>query len=289
MIRTLAATLFVWSLSTTLASAQLIVGNDQTGTATIYNIDVTSGIATPIYSSSATDAKPWGMAYDAANNFLYWNNGSTLFRSPFGAVLTPTNLGTMTFNAATVNFVSLSFSNGTLFGTRNIATEAVYEINTTTLVASQVYVYPSAFDFGGLDHDASTGLLYGLTDSNTAGLYEINVPGQTQTFRAPYPGGETDIDGLAVNNGKAYYVTDGPNTTQANFYVFDIASGTQIGTLPSPFTGSGTFSAATFVAAVPEPTTVVLMGATVLAGLGLAYRQKRLRTALNRLRFKRYK
>ena len=43
-------------------------------------------------------------------------------------------------------------------------------------------------------------------------------------------------------NGLAYYVTDGPNTAQANFYVYDIPSGTQIGTLPSPFTGSGTFA-----------------------------------------------
>ena len=60
-----------------------------------------------------------------------------------------------------------------------------------------------------------------------------------------------------MHNGRAYYVTDGPNTTQANFYVFDVASGTQINTLPSPFTGSGTFCAGAWseVATSVEPTT----------------------------------
>lgn len=249
------------------AEAQLIVGNDQSGTATIFNVNVTTGAATAIYSSTGNDAKPWGMAYDSGSDALYWNNGNTLFRSPFGPTLTPTSLGNMTFNAAGVNFVALAFANGKLYGTRNIATEAVYEIDPTTLVATQVYVHNTAFDFGGLEVDAATGKLYGLTDAAPApdvrGLYELNTAAQTATFRAPYPAGETDIDGLAVYNGVAYYVTDGPNTTQANFYIYDVVSGAALGTLPSPFTGSGTFSAATFVAPVPEPTGVLAAAVTV--------------------------
>jgi hypothetical protein len=249
-------------LLATSAQAQLIVGNDQSGTATIYHVDVGTGVATPLYAASTTDAKPWGMAYDGATNTLYWNNGSVLFSSPYGPALTPTNLGTMTFNAGTVNFVALAFRNGMLLGTRNIATEAVYEINPVTLVATQVYVYPSTFDFGGLDVDATTGRLFGLSDTAPAGsvrgLYEIDTVGQSTTFIAPYPGTETDIDGLAVNSGRAYYVTDGPNTTQANFYVFDVTTGQQVGTLPSPFTASGTFCAGAWADGSPtavEPTT----------------------------------
>lgn len=111
------------------AQAQLIVGNDQSGTATIYSIDVGTGVATGIYSSSTSDAKPWGMAYDGSTNTLYWNNGSVLFSSPLANPLVPQNLGTMMFNSATVNFVGLSFRNGKLYGTRNITTEAVYEID----------------------------------------------------------------------------------------------------------------------------------------------------------------
>ncbi len=244
------------------AQAQLIVGNDQSGTATIYDVNPTTGVATPIYSAGDSSAKPWGMAYDPQTNTLYWNNGSTLFSSPFGPVLTPTNLGTMMFNQNTVNFVGLGFYNGKLYGTRNISTEAVYEIDPGTLQASLLYAYPTTFDFGGVDVDQSNGKLYGLSDSGTRGLHEIDYVGMTQTFLAPYPANETDIDGLAMNNGLAYYVTDGPNSSQANFYIFDAATGNQVGTIPSPFTGSGTFSAAAWV---PEPSTIALLSLALLA------------------------
>jgi hypothetical protein len=256
-----------------LAQAQLIVGNDQSGVASIYDVNPTTGVATPIYTGSDTAAKAWGMAYDAATNTLYWNNGGTLFSSPLGATLTPTNRGALTFNGAATNYVALSFSNGKLYGTRNITTEAVYDINLTTLDATIVYQYASTFDFGGLDHDATNGKLYGLTDapSTGRGLYEFNLAAQTETFRAPYPAGETDIDALAVNNGLAYYVTDGPNTTQANFYIFDAATGAQVGTIPSPFTGGGTFSAATW-AVIPEPSALALLG---LGGIAAMRRRRR--------------
>ena len=253
-------------------SAQLIVGNDQSGTAVIYDVNPTTGAATPIYAAADASAKPWGMAYDPGSGTLYWNNGSTLFSSPYGPALTPTNLGTMMFNNATVNFVGLGFRDGMLVGTRNISTEAVYEIDVNTLVATQTYVYPSTFDFGGLDYDPVAGELYGLTDSPSTdrGLYEIDDVAQTTTFIAPYPAGETDIDGLAVFNGVAYYVTDGPNTTQADFYVFDVATGMQTGTIPSPFTGSGTFAAAAYV---PEPGTLATVCAFALAALAAVRRK----------------
>ena len=251
------------AITATAAHAQLVVGNDQSGTATIYHVNVTTSVATPLYAGTGTDAKPWGMAYDPTTNTLYWNNGSVLFKSPFSlGGITPQNLGTMQFNAAAVNFVALAFRDGKLLGTRNIATEAVYEIDPATLQATQVYVYPSTYDFGGLDVDTTNNKLYGLTDAAPAGqqrgLYEIDIPGQTTTFIAIYPAGETDIDGLAVHAGLAYYVTDGPNTVQMNFYVFDVATGAQVGTLPSPMTGSGTFSAGTWVDEATtsvEPTT----------------------------------
>ena len=83
---------------------------------------------------------------------------------------------------------------------------------------------------------------------------------------APYPAGQTDIDGLAVHNGLAYYVTDGPNTVQPFFYIYDIASGQQTGTLPSPFTGSGTFGAAAFI--VPGPGALAAMALLGFAGVG---------------------
>ncbi len=250
------------------ANAQLIVGNDQSGTATIWNVDPTGqNPAQAIYSNTTSMAKPWGMAYDGSTNTLYWNNGSTLYSSPYGATLTPVSLGTMMYGSNTVNFVGLGFKNGKLYGTRNITTEAVYEIDPGTLQATLIYQYASTFDFGGLDIDATSGILYGLSDtpSDARGLYEIDLAVPTTILKAPYPAGETDIDGLAAYGGVAYYVTDGPNTAQANFYVYDIASGQQTGTIPSPFTGSGTFGAAAFI---PEPASLLL-----LVALGLLRRR----------------
>jgi len=264
-MRTLAVTLVALSLTAT-ASAQLIVGNDQSGTATIWNVDP-SGVNAPqaLYSSSTSSAKPWGMAYDPATGTLYWNNGSTLFASPYGPTLTPQTLGTMMYGSNLINFVGLGFKNGKLYGTRNIATEAVYEIDPVTLQATLVYQYASQYDFGGLDIDSSNGILYGLSDTaptgQSPGLYEIDYVNQATTFKAPYPPGETDIDGLAVYGGIAYYVTDGPNTTQQFFYMFDVATGQQLGTIASPFTGSGTFAAAAFI---PEPASLLLLGLGLL-------------------------
>ncbi|GIK19299.1 MAG: PEP-CTERM sorting domain-containing protein [Leptolyngbya sp. PLA2] len=270
-MRLIASTFAAVGLAASLASGQLIVGNDQSGTAHIYHVDVNTGVATSIYSSSTNTAKPWGMAYDPGTNTLYWNNGSVLYASPYDINgLNPVSLGTMMYNNSSVNFVGLGFRNGLLVGTRNIATEAVYEIDPVTLIATQTYVYSSTFDFGGVDVDATNNNLYGLSDtpSDGRGLYLIDDTNQTVTLKAPYPAGETDIDGLAVHNGIAYYVTDGPNTTQPNFYIFDANTGVQLGTLPSPFTGSGTFSAAAFV---PAPGTLALLG---LGGVAAARRRR---------------
>ena len=261
MIRTIVLTALFATILAVSAPAQLIVGNDQGPTATIYNIDVTTGVATPIYSSTGPDGETWGMAYDSATNTLYWNSGVTLFSSPLGPALTPTNLGAITGGFVPV---SLAFSNGHLYGTANLTPESVYEIDLVTLASTVLYTYPSAFDFGGLDFDESTGILYGLTDAAPApdvrGLYSIDFVAMTQTFIAPYPAGETDIDGLAVANGLAYYVSDGPNTVQTSIYVFDIATGQQVGTLPSPFTGNGIFSAATWAGNSTRPATPYCFG-----------------------------
>lgn len=242
--------------------AQLIVANDQSGVGTIWHVDIGTGIATALYSSNTAESKAWGMAYDRGSNTLYWNNGGSLYASVFSlGGLSPTLVANLTYNGANTNFVGLGWRNGNLVGTRNIATEGVYTINPVTGVATLNWAYPTTYDFGGLDVDATNGKLYGLSDTGGAGLYAIDDFNQTISFVAPYPGGETDIDGLAVHNGIAYYVTDGPNTTQMHFYMYDIASGSLIGTLPSTFTGSGTFSAAAFV---PAPGVIGLFGAAAL-------------------------
>ncbi|MEX2244210.1 MAG: PEP-CTERM sorting domain-containing protein [Fimbriimonadaceae bacterium] len=275
--------LITFLLAGGLAHAQLIVGNDQSGTATIWEVNVNTGAATALYSSSTTNAKPWGMAADNVNNVLYWNNGTTLFSATYASILSGTpsiNSVSITFNGAASSIVGLGYNpaTGMLLGTKNIATEAVYEIDPLTGVSTQAYVYNSAFDFGGVDYDAASGELFGLSDTTTGGqgrgLYNIDYVGGSETLVAPYFNNETDVDGLAAANGLAYYVTDGPNTTQVNFYVVDRTTGLLTGTLPSPFTGSGTFSAAAYAPGlVPEPGTMIALG--LGAGALLARRRRK--------------
>jgi hypothetical protein len=253
-----------------LSQAQLIVGNDQSGAASLYYVDVATGQSTALFSTSTTSQKFWGLAADNVNQVLYWNSGSTLNWASFASVRAGApiiNSIGLTFNGSASAKVALAFdeATGKLMATKNIATEAVYEVNPATGVTTQLYAYSNTLDFGGLEVDNTNGKLYGLSDSpSTArGLYEINIAAQTTTLKAPYPAGETDIDGLAVNNGLAYYVTDGPNTTQQFLYIYDVNTGNQVGTFNSPFTGSGTFSAGTWAPGlnpVPEPGTMIALG-----------------------------
>lgn len=58
-------------LATVGANAQLIVGNDQSGTTSIWEINVNTGVATALYTSNDTTSKTWGMAADNVGNTLY--------------------------------------------------------------------------------------------------------------------------------------------------------------------------------------------------------------------------
>ena len=87
-----------------------------------------------------SEGEAWGMAYDHNTNTLYWNNGTTLYKSPFSlAGLTPTLVGTITYQGAASSIVGLGYRNGKLLGTKNITTEAVYEIDPVTAVSTLLY------------------------------------------------------------------------------------------------------------------------------------------------------
>ncbi len=193
------------------------------------------------WDSVFVGAEVWGAAYDINNNKIYFNDGTDLYEWPVGGGAV-TFLGTITDTAATaLSMVSLGFYNGVLYGTRNVGNEAVYEINTSTFVATVFIDYAEAdFDFGGLAVDPNTGEFYGTSDDTTplgSGLYRINMDG-TGTLITPYPAGQTDIDGLAVSNtGIAYLVTD----QQDSIYIYDLVGGTYLPAIANPWTSSEVF------------------------------------------------
>ncbi|MCW8960481.1 MAG: hypothetical protein OQK29_02890, partial [Ignavibacteriaceae bacterium] len=189
----------------------------------------------------------WGAAYDNVNDKIYFNSGTILYEYEVSSGIV-TELGTITDpGGAAQSMVSLAFYDGILYGTKNIANEAVYEINTTTYVATVVIDYTDAdFDFGGLAIDPNTGEFYGTNDDTSpygSGLFRINMDG-TGTLITAYPSGQTDIDGLAVSdNGIAYLVIDEPG----DIFVYDLIGGTYLTPLANPWTSAETFSAGAWI------------------------------------------
>lgn len=169
-------------------------------------IDVTDNSFTTAFSGNQV----WGAAYDPVGDRVFFNSGSTLLVWPVGGVIS--TIGTiMDAAGAAQAMVGLAFFNGTLYGTKNIANEAIWSIDTTTAVATVFIDYVDAdFDCGGFDADPVTGDFYCTNDDGTpfgTGLYRMNPDG-TGTQIVAYPAGQTDIDGLAVGGGRAYLVTD---------------------------------------------------------------------------------
>lgn len=242
------------------ASAQLVVGADPTGTQSIWLIDVTGNEPNrALVTASTTIAKPWGMAADEDNQILYWNNGGTLYKAAYtqSGELTVQTIGSMTLGGSAMNVTGMAYDTleDKLYGYRNITTPGFYEISTVDATCTLVLATPG--DFGGFDYDPVTDAFYGLNDTavlSGIGLYRIAKPlgAPTFTLLTGYPAGETDIDGLAVGGGRAYFVND--NGAQV-IPVYNLVTLAFEASLPVPITGSGTFSAGAWAPGMIIPPT----------------------------------
>ncbi len=230
-------------------------------------------VAVPAYlmdpSDSSTDeaftgAEVWGAAYDADNNRVLFNAGSVLWEWPVGG--TPNQLGTIVDGGGAVqSMVALAWHDGVLYGTKNISTEAIWQIDVDTRVATILITYPTTHDMGGLAVDPNTGFFY-ATDDGPDQLARINNDG-TVTPIAPYPTGEADVDALAISDaGIAYMVTDQPG----NSYVYDLVGNEYLDPITNPWTTSEVFSGATWIAAAPQGAVTITGQAVTPGGRALA-------------------
>ncbi len=130
----------------------------------------------------------------------------------------------------------LAMSGGVLYGVNAGAGagNGLYTIDLTTFLATPVALFLDSIS--GLDADPATGIIYGTNDT-TGQLVTISAAGVI-TNLAAYPGGVTDVDGLAVGDGFAYLVTDEGGT----FPVYDIVGAAFVAPLTSPFAAADTFS-----------------------------------------------
>lgn len=245
------------------ASGQLLVGYDEvasSGADQAWDVNPADGSASALWGGAV---EVWGMAYDGASNTIFANDGSTLYYGPLGSGA-PSNTVSITDPAgAALSMVSLAWGNGHLYGTRNVGTEAIYEIDTATGVATVMFDYDNAsYDFGGLEYNADDGFFYGTNDDSTPfprGLYKMDAFGSGAiALVAEYPAGETDIDGLAIGNGIAFLVEDEAGDT---IHPFDINGGFYLADITSPMQTSEVFSGAAWV---PEPSSLLLLGLSTL-------------------------
>lgn len=250
------------------SQAQLIVGFDDTasGVTTAYEVRVSDGsnVATPLFGNHGGTVDVWALASDDANRRLYIGSGADLF--VWEGAGQPTLIGQFNFGGSNQSIVGLAFADGKLYATKNISNEAVYEVDVVTGAMSIVWDYTdSSYALDGFDY--GDGAFYGASDTGAA-LLRIDPFAGTATQIAAYPGGETDIDGLAVGGGIAYLIEDEPGMT---IHRYDLASNAYLSSIQSPFGTSEIFSAGAYASWIPTPGALSLLG---LAGLAAARRRR---------------
>ncbi|MEL7238106.1 MAG: PEP-CTERM sorting domain-containing protein [Planctomycetota bacterium] len=263
-----AAALTSAALLSSQASAQLVLGTgdftNDVADNDVFLVDVASNTSSVLFSANI-----FGMTAVSADTLVYTDADETLFSFTIGGS-GPVAIG-QTGVGGNDRVDGLAFSNGILYGWQQFGDTAagslagLYEIDLTT--GARTFSGGDLADDGaisGIDADPSTGIIYGVSDTDEEIVVIDPTTGFTSTLAA-YPAGAIDIDGLAAGPGTLYLVED----EDAPIQIFDIASGTFSGTLDSPFGTADTFSGAAFL--IPEPASLGLFG---LAGLALVRRRQ---------------
>jgi len=193
-------------------------------------------------ATNVLDAFPiWGATTDFEQKRILFSTsfesdkGDQLYALPFGGVA-PVKIGTITSDGTTpLRMDGLAFKDGKLYGALDNGTnDGIFIIDLSTLIATKIITYS---DISGIDTDPISGKIYGADDGSRK-IVEINVTNNSITAIADYPAGVTDIDGVAVGNGKIFLVTDEPGF----IYVYNLASKAYDAPIISPFGEDDTFS-----------------------------------------------
>ena len=202
-----------------------------------YLMDVTNSATIQAF----VGAQVWGSAYDPVNDRVLFNDGSTLYEWPVGGAVNL--LGTIVDPAgATQVMVGLAFYNGQLYGTKNIANEAIWAIDTTpwwprSSSTTWTPTWTAAASRRRSQHRHV--LLHQRRHTPYGTGLMIDQPRRLGHPGRAYPAGQTDIDGLAVSDdGYAYLVIDEPGF----IYVYDLVGGAYVAPLTDPWTTSEVFS-----------------------------------------------
>jgi hypothetical protein len=219
----------------------LFVGVDE-ATVFTHEVGTDSGLHIPLWDGS----EPWAATYvpqTTGTQALFFSQGSEIWGSfdgaPPGFFCDVTETGTG--NAISPVGMAWNSVDNLMMVSRNIGVEGIWMSGTCEM--SLVIAFdPTLGDLGGLAFDGQTNTIYATNDDpDLLGIVEVD-PSGTLTLVAPYPAGETDIDGLAYGEGKLFLVTDEPG----DIYVYDLDAGAYVSPLPGPWTTSEIFSGAAF-------------------------------------------
>lgn len=228
----------------------------------VYLVDPISSTHTPLFDGDEV----WGAAFDYDNQRLYYVHGPTLVDVPFDGSAGMAGSIVGGESGDLLSMVGLAYHDGALYGTRINSSktdpEGIYTIDPATLSATLLLTYSvpnNTVDIGGLAVDPASGDLYGTNDTlPLRGLVKIGLDGSLDVV-APYPNGESDLDGLAIGDGRAYLVPDEPGS----IYVFDMTTLTYTTPLTNPWTSSELFAAAAWLREAPVLTPTIALSKTV--------------------------
>ena len=214
-------------LIASVANAQVIFsgGGPAIPNVDIWHVDVSSGERTRLFIGSYT-----AIGVDDANRRIFLGGGSErLFLWTYDSPNPPQLLGDVHLaNGIEPGWDGFACANGRLFGVVGLSGDDLgfFEINLTSLVATPVPVIGAPATFPeGLAFNPSDGFFYGVEGTGAAPqgvLYRFDLLGGGATsVVATLPAtSTTDVDGLAIGNGRAYLAGD----TVQPFLVYDFAS-----------------------------------------------------------------
>ncbi len=231
-----------------LAPAQIVYGTDAPSDDENFLLDLTTTVSTgPLF----TGQEVYGLADDDTNMLLYMSEEGRVYSWSYGSAAIPalviSPIDPVTGNA--VRCEGLAFHNGTLYGVDEFGAagqEGIYSFDLVTGAATPELIYTNTLlDIGGLDVHPATGLFYGGSDTAAPnrGIVQLDITANIETIIAPYVGTYSDIDGTAVSpTGTIYLIQDEPLPID----VFDLATLTYTGTLPTAVAAARVFSAGTW-------------------------------------------
>lgn len=236
----LIASVSLLSVIPTIARAQLAVGNAPTSGAPVspmFAIDVTG--ARPPRQLTAGNVSASGMTADNVGRVLYWTDTSNnLYSAPITLSGTLTPGAPVVLTVSSMQGLAWDSASNMLVGW---SAPSFYQINPATGACTLLFSFTGLNPlFSGLDYDPGTDAFYAANDSTSttpplagSGLYRISKPltAPTVVRLSPYPSGETDVDGLAVANGKIYLVNDTPAQP---IYVYDLSTNAYEPNLANP-------------------------------------------------------